>query len=641
MSASATTNASVGARLRYRFDNALARGPFVVISYLALLTLFVIVLGAIVSTLFGMTFGGGIDGSFPEAIWQSMLRMVDAGTFAGDTAWPTRMLAIVVTLIGIFLAGSLIGLIANAVDQQVEALNRGRGAVIESGHTLILGWSAQVPQIISELVIANESEKDASIVVLARADKPEMEEIIREAVGDTKTTRVVCRNGDPSVPADLERACVSKARAIIAVRDEDGDAAVVKALLAIRSLDTEFAQCHVVAEIAAEDNASTIRTVTGGRVLTVSSDRIVAEVTAQACLQTGIAAVWADLLDFDGDEIYFASAPELTGRSYAEAQLAFEASSVIGVLSADGVVQLNPPANVGLVASDRLVVVASDDSAVKFTGLRTVEVPEPAVAAVADDQPLRALVLGWSQFGRLVLEQLDEFLLPGSTLHILVDLDLVDPAQLDDLAMVNATITVGTGRGGPEDILQLAAGEPFDQVIVLGYRDMLSAADADARTLLSLLALRMVWPQSASDDYVRIVAELVDQRNLQIATPVGIDDLIVSDALASLTMAQLAEHAELLAVFEDLFDPKGPVISMIPAETLVPSETTDYATVVAAASAVGASAFGVRRPGGDVVMNPPKSARMTLGVGDQVIVIEHRTRPEPSAATGTRTPRSA
>jgi hypothetical protein len=634
-------SASVGARLRYRFDNALARGPFVVISYLALLTLVVIFVAAVVSVLFGMTFGGGVDDTFPEAIWQAMLRMVDAGTFAGDTAWPTRILAIVVTLIGIFLAGSLIGLIANAVDQQVESLNRGRGAVIESGHTLILGWSSQVPQIISELVIANESEKDASVVVLSRTEKTEMEETIREAVGDTKTTRVVCRNGDPSMPADLERACVATAKSIIAVRDEDGDAAVVKALLAIRSLDRDFARCHVVAEIAADDNAQTIRTVTNGRVLTVSSDRIVAEVTAQACLQTGIAAVWADLLDFDGDEIYFAPPTGLVGRSYAEAQLGFESSSVIGRLSADGVVHLNPPANIVIGETDQLVLVASDDSAIAFSGIRTVDVPEPADPLGRGEPPVRALVIGWSSFGRLVLEQLDEFLVPGSSLHILVDQDLVDPSELAKLRMNNATLTVGAGRGGPEDIFTLAASDTFDQVIVLGYRDVMSASDADARTLLSLLTLRMVWPQErGTEDYVRIVAELVDQRNLAIATPVGIDDLIVSDALASLTMAQLAEHAELLEVFEDLFDPKGPVISLVPAESLVPTEPLEYAVVVAAASAKGVSAFGVRRVDGSVQMNPSKSTPMTLGRGDHVIAIEHRTKPEPVAPARKRSPRS-
>ena len=77
------------------------------------------------------------------------------------------------------------------------------------------------------------------------------------------------------------------------------------------------------AELAEADHASTLRAVSAGRVLTVSSDDVVAEVTAQACVRSGLAAVFTDLLDFDGDEVYFTPLPaELVGRTYADALLA-------------------------------------------------------------------------------------------------------------------------------------------------------------------------------------------------------------------------------------------------------------------------------------------------------------------------------
>jgi hypothetical protein len=159
---------------------------------------------------------------------------------------------------------------------------------------------------------------------------------------------------------------------------------------------------------------------------------------------------------------------------------------------------------------------------------------------------------------------------------------------------------------------------------VLAYRDALDENEADARTLLSLLALRMVWPKGG-DHTVRIIAELVDQRNLEIASPVGIDDLIVSDALTSLLMAQLSERGELLAVFEDLFDPEGAVVSLLDAPAVVPAQPLDFATVVAAASAQRASAFGYRVAStGELHLNPAKSETVTLGAGDQILVIDTR-----------------
>ena len=615
--------AGFGARLRYRFDNALTRGPFVVIAYLALLSLLIIVVAAVIATVAKLSFGGGRDESFFEELWQTMLRTVDAGAFAADEDWSTRLLSLVVTIIGIFLAGSLIGLIANAVDQRVEELKRGRNPVIESGHTLVLGWSPHVPRIVGELVVANESERQASVVVLGPADAVEMEDEIRSRVGDLRTTKLVCRTGDPSMPSDLERAAVGSARSIVAVRGDDGDAGVVKAVLAVRALDPGHERAHMVAEVAEADNAGTLRTVSKGRVLTVSSDDVVAEVTAQACLRSGLASVFTDLLDFDGDELYFtAIPPELTGRTYADALLAYESCSVIGV--ATDVVELNPAPDRPLVDGDELIVVAADDSAITFTGLSDVAAPEPPAAAPTEPSPVRIVMVGWSGFGSKVLAQLDEFLPAGSHVDVVVDTDLVDPATLEGIEMANATLGVRGGDGGPDHLLGLAADPDPDQVIVLGYRDALGIDEADARTLLALLTLRQAWP-SEGPDHVRIVAELLDQRNLVLAAPVGVDDLIVSDALASLLMAQLSERADLQAVFDDLFDAEGAVVDLVRADTVVAGGPRRWADIVAAAAAGGMSAFGYRLgSGGTVVINPTKSSTVELAPGDEVVVVATR-----------------
>jgi Trk K+ transport system NAD-binding subunit len=620
------SNRSRGGRLavlRYRFDNALSRGPLIVIAYLALLSLAIVFVTALIATLASFQFGGGNGKTFPEDLWQAMLRTVDAGSFAADTAWPTRILALVTTLAGIFLAGSLIGLIANAVDQKVEDLRRGRSPVVEVGHTVILGWSPQVPRIIGELVIANESERSATVVVLARTDKTVMEDELRERIADHRSTTIVCRNGNPAVPDDLRRASIDTARSVVVVRDSDGDAGVVKAVLAVRAIDPLFDQAHVVAELCDKDHARTIRSLSEGRVLTVNSDDVVAEVTAQACLQGGLAAVFQDLLDFDGDELYFSPAGELGGHSYAQAQQSYETSSVIGRLTGPGIVELNPEPGTVLAHDDELIVVAADDSVATFTGLREVPAPDPTVPTVLAVEPGHIVLVGWSGFGARVLRELDDFLAPGSRVDVLVDVDLVDPVAIEATEMRQASLTVRRGDGGPDDLVDLTAGAPPQQIIVLGYRDALSIDDADARTLLTLITLRQRWPVSQSG--VRIVAELLDQRNLALADPVGVDDLIVSDALSSLLMAQLSERAELQAVFDDLFDAEGAVVQLQPAAAFVPADEVTFAEVVAGASRRGTSAFGYRLGAtGQVVMNPPKSARVILGEGDEVIVIATR-----------------
>jgi Trk K+ transport system NAD-binding subunit len=609
--------------LRYRFDNALGRGPMVVIAYLALLSVAVVVLTAFLAVLANLEFGGSTGTTFGEDLWQAMLRTVDAGSFAADAAWPTRALAFVTTLAGIFLAGSLIGLIANAVDQKVEDLRRGRSAVIEQGHTVILGWSPQVPRIVGELVVANESRRSAAVVVLARADKALMEDDLRERVPDLRTTRVVFRTGNPAVPDDLRRASIDTARSVVVVRDDDGDAGVVKAVLAVRALDPELERAHVVAELNDRDHARTLRSITAGRVLTVASDDVVAEVTAQACLQGGLAAVFQDLLDFDGDELYFVPAGPAVGLTYGQALLAFETSSLVGRLTGDGMVELNPEPDTVVAADDELIVLASDDSTALVTGVQAVTAAEPVHHELPAVGPGHIVVIGWSAFGAKVLRELDEFLAPGSRIDVLIDRDLADGVAIAATPLQRTQLDVRDGDGGPGDLLPLLEGPPPHQIIVLGYRDTLSIDDADARTLLTLITLRQQWP--AGPGQVRIVAELLDQRNLALADPVGVDDLIVSDALSSLLMAQLSERAELQAVFDDLFDADGAVVALEPAGLYAPTTEVRFAEVVARAAQRGTSPLGYRVAAtGRVVVNPAKSDRVRFGDGDEVVVVATR-----------------
>jgi len=609
------------ARLRYRFDSSLSKGPLALVAWLAGLTLMVALLGAVFLNIIRAAFGGSLDRSLPEDIWQALLRSIDTGTFASDSQWPTRVIALFITLSGIFLAGSLIGIIASAIDQRVENLRRGRSAVIESGHTLILGWSSRLPLIVRELVVANANAHNPSIVVLASEDKSDMEEQLRERVGSTENTRVVCRTGSPWKPDDLELVNMKGAKSIIVLAGSEGDAGVVKTILAVKTLDPEFLRAHVVAEFAHNDNARTIRAVTDGRVLTINSDHVVAEVTAQACHQGGLASVFQELLDFEGDEIYITAVPEVVGRPYGEALLAFDHCSLIGRFTHDGVVELNPDAESRFEEGDCVIAIAADDDQVRVTGFAHLDTPAPARPGDSAEPPIRVLVVGWSSFGPKVLAEIDEFLSPGSFVEVAVDEDLVDVPEIAGIDLQNAQLHVHATTAGPEDLLRLDDDEPFDQVIVLGYRVGMTVAEADAHTLLTLLTLRKLWPPDGVHR-PRIVAELLDQSNVAIATTTGVDDFIVSDALTSLMIAQLSERAELQAVFDDLFDPEGAVVELRSAEALVPHDAVTFATVVAAAMAQGASAIGYRLAStGRVVVNPPKSALIELGPDDQVLVV--------------------
>ncbi|WP_427892816.1 hypothetical protein ACQHIV_07920 [Kribbella sp. GL6] len=122
---------------------------------------------------------------------------------------------------------------------------------------------------------------------------------------------------------------------------------------------------------------------------------------------------------------------------------------------------------------------------------------------------------------------------------------------------------------------------------------------------------------------------MYDDNNRRVAQVTKADDFIVSSKLVSLLLTQLAENRHLHAVFADLFDPDGSEIYLKPAQNyLVPGAEANFATVVEAARRQGEIAIGYRLkrhsdrpPAYGVVLNPVRSAPLTLGAGDSVIVV--------------------
>ena len=225
-----------------------------------------------------------------------------------------------------------------------------------------------------------------------------------------------------------------------------------------------------------------------------------------------------------------------------------------------------------------------------------------------------------------MLRELDPFATPGSEVDVLVTPDLVDPGELVDVDLDRLHPTFHDTGGNLDELSRSVQRRAYDKVIILGYRWGISPAEADARSLLTLLILQQALVADSSGRRPRIVTELLDARDVELARATGADDFVVSDELSSLMLAQLAERADLEPVFVDLFDVSGSAIALQPASWYVSPETIAWRRVVAAARERGETAIGyrvARGPDGipSVSLNPPKTADVALGAGDQVVVI--------------------
>ena len=106
----------LGARLRYEFDKSMSAGPIALIGWLALVSLSIIIVAAVVIALAGITPEGSTALSFPEALWASLMRTLDAGTMGADAGWGFRIIMLLVTIGGIFIVSTLIGILASGIE---------------------------------------------------------------------------------------------------------------------------------------------------------------------------------------------------------------------------------------------------------------------------------------------------------------------------------------------------------------------------------------------------------------------------------------------------------------------------------------------------------------------------------------------
>lgn len=605
-------------RLRYAFDGWMSRGAVALIGLLGLATVaLVVVVGTLAWILHA--YPEGSDGDLFDLWWGGLMRTLDPGTMGGDTGWGFRFLMLVITIGGLIIVASLIGIISGAFDDRIALLRKGHSRVLEHDHTLILGWNNKVPAIVRELVVANASRRRAVVVVLADRDKLAMEDELRARCGDLDTTVVICRSGDPKVRVDLALGSPQWARSIILLAPDeapDPDADVIKTALALAN-DESIEGRHIVAELCDPANAVAAHLVGRDKVHWVLGPEVIGRIAVQSCRQPGMSMVWQELLDFAGDEFYFTSQPDLAGRTYFEAQLAFETCTVAGIVMG-GVPVLNPPADIVVGEDDQLIVIAPDDSEIEV-GRPPSRIDETHIVAAAQyaSEPERVLVLGTNAVLPVLVGELDAYVAPGSVVVLVAP---GEPSELPGLAHLIPTFVAGeTTRRAVLDRLDVGS---FDHVILLADPASGDAEQVDSRTLVTLLHLRDIAERQ--DLRLSIVSEMLNDSNRELAEVARVDDLIVSDRMVALLLAQISENSGLDAVFGTLFAAEGCEVYLRPAcRYVAEGAEVDFYTVLEAARRREETAIGYRSagPDGGVRLNPDKRGRVRFGPGDQLIVI--------------------
>ena len=344
---------------------------------------------------------------------------------------------------------------------------------------------------------------------------------------ETRGTTVICRQGSPLVREHLDKVSAEHARSVVVLSDDTlrADQADARSLRVALSFVSEARHCApasdrcIVMEMQDVDNEPLVQLVGGDHVETIVTHDLIGRLMIQSARHPGLAQVWSMLLGFDGCEFYIKHHAELDGVCFGDAFLRFDDAVPIGVIQGSGkdaTIWVNPEDDLILQPGDKLIVIAEDDDTyAPRTRPLEVEVASPSdgdLRTFRDDRALSmdddnadrpecVLFCGWRRDMDDIVQVLDEFVTPGSELHIFCELPA--EAQAERLREQRATrkrplelsnLTVYHSEGilcSRRDLEEKLPISSLSSIVILAEEsEDLDATSKDSQALTTLLLLR-------------------------------------------------------------------------------------------------------------------------------------------------------
>lgn len=562
-------------RLQYKFDNFMSRGGFSV--FLALLSAFFVafLLLAIFRYFAEWFYPNEYIEDSSDLSWEIFVQLIGLRDTGDDANFAAKLVGVITIFVGLVLFSSLVAFITEEFESRLQLLRKGKSLVVEENHTLILGFNDRIGDIITELVLANESEPDAVVVILSEADKEDMDDFIRNQLGDLKTTRVVTRNGAVTNLQNLNKVAVNAAKSVIILNNAKGsdpeelkalsDARVVKAILAVVAANEEGSSLPpIVVELHSGQYRILAENIAPGAVTTLNEADILARILVQTSRNVGLAGVYLNLVGFEGNEFYFyrpqTGWPNLT---FGELIFHFLTSRPLGVRHADGTLTLRPSKDYQLADDDEIIILAEDDSTIKFY-------PEilarPRNLGYADYRRCVArhtekhLLIGWNPKTPIALKEYAQYALGGSQVNLAVkDLTPQMQAEFDQIAKSHPDVRMEAMQVNVDSVEELWNLKPyeFNSIPILAGSGE-NPEEIDAKTLTVLLQLRQIFREysqkTGKQVTTELIAEIVNSEDTDLVIKAGVKDFLLSNQIVSKILAQASQEPDVMLIYNHLFD---------------------------------------------------------------------------------------
>ena len=581
-------------KCRYQFDNFMARGGSSIFIALVVVFVSIFMVISVLRTAAKFATPEGANEMYVEGedmatdtlnnYYVGWLTMTDPGNMNHDVKsnWLFKLCAILGGMAGLIMLSSLVAFITTALDQKIAQLKKGHSTVVETEHTLILGWNERVIEILRELSIANESEDNPVVVILADRDKEEMDDFLKMNLPDMQNTKVVTRSGSPSSLANLKIVSLDHCKSVIilstcnvasSMSDRmSSDATIIKTALALIASKEEGVELNIVAEIFDEKNREVVKGISPEEIVTIDTNEILAKILVQTSRSVGLSVVYGEVLSFDGCEMYFHE-DDWGDITWENLPYRFPDGIPMAIRRKDGQLLINPSVDEKMLAGDSILILAEDDSTIEYVSQPVASAKDLELAGGRKDMAIENnLLIGWTAKTPTILREYADYVLEGSKISIM--LRAQNESVTHSIAELNEeleSITIELIEQNPLQTEGLLAADPFsfDNIIILSQGDSEDDIDeerTDSETIVILLLIRQIFkerPEEAAK--VKLITEILDSEVQSLVTRTGVNDFIISNRFVSMVLAQISEDADIQRVYDDLFSEDGSEIYLKPA----------------------------------------------------------------------------
>ena len=615
--------------IRYKLDKSLIRG-FLMISYLLLLALILIVFFISFVDIFLIKEDSkGFLATFIEYFFLAI-----KGNSISNSSMTHVIINIILMLTGLFISAIVIGFVTNNIRERIDSIRRGSSKIIETNHQIILGWSSGVSLLIRELLLANENNKNSNIVVMDQKDSIKMTgDLMRMFPKRKDYEKVIAREGSTFDRYYLDFINIDDAKSIIINHSDDMQ--TIKSLAAIvNNPNRRNKKYNVVTKINTRKNYNLARIIGGEESQVLFFGDMLARIDAQTCLQSGLANVYLELVNFDGDEIYFHHEPSLEGKTYRDAVLAYDTSSIIGIVR-EGDIIINPNFTDKIMPKDLLIAISQDDDTVVMNDVifNKVHNKDKILKGIAKKSRVEKIYIVGKSEGELqralvICDQLVQYLDDGSEIVFINDEDDTNKLIQDISGTKDIKISSIYGDIRSRDFLDSQDFKDEDIILILSpFNGMNNVDECDATTLYTLINLRDI--QAKSRKNFKLVTEIIDSKNSEIFQSERNDDYLLSEVIVQSMLVQIAENPFLGKFFEQLTSVDGTEIYFRPIKDYIDiSEPIDFYSLCESAGFKGETAIGYQISkkkelsslNAGVNINPNKSEARLYGKKDKIIV---------------------